>query len=67
MATDAQAATKPERFIRVATAAARLDCNPRLLRELIFAGELDAVRIGRHGHWRISTRSLDQLIARSRR
>ncbi len=56
-----------ERFVRLTVAAARLDCHPRTLKELIFAGELDAVRLTPKGHWHVSEQALENLIARGRR
>jgi len=67
MAADTQTAAEPDHYVRVATAAARLDCSPRLVKELVLQGQLVGLRFGQKGHWRISTRSLDELIAKSRR
>jgi hypothetical protein len=54
-------------YVRLTVVAARLDRHPKTLKELIFAGELDAIRLGKRGHWRVSERALDDLIARGRR
>jgi len=56
-----------ERFVRLTVAAERLDCHPRTLKGLIFAGELAAVRLSPKGHWRVSEQALENLIARGRR
>jgi len=67
VAADTPSVEEKERFVRLTVAATRLDCHPKTLKELIFAGELEGLRIGERGHWRVSERALDDLIARSRR
>ena len=67
MAGKTQTVEERDQYVRVATAAARLDCSPRLVKELVLQGQLVGLRFGEKGHWRNSTRSLDELIARSRR
>lgn len=60
------AAIQSEKYVRVATAARRLDCHPSTLKELVFRGELAAIRFGDRGHWRVSEDSLRQLLERSK-
>ena len=67
VATDAPIAEASGQYLKLAVVAARLDCSVKTLKQKILGGELDAVRLGSRGHWRISERALDELIARSRR
>ncbi len=67
MATGTQTAEELDHYVRAATAAARLDCSSRTVKQLGFEGQLVGLRLGEKAHWRISTRSLEDLIERSRR
>ncbi len=67
MAGETQTVEEKERFVRLTVAAARLDCHPKTLKELVVGGQIAAVRLSPRGHWRISERALDELIERSRR
>jgi len=67
MAGKTQTVEERDHYVRVATASARFACSPRMVKELVLQGRLVGLRFGDRGHWRVSTRSLDELIARSRR
>ncbi len=67
VATDAPIAEARGQYLKLAVVAARLDCSVKTLKQKILGGELDAVRLGARGHWRISERALDEFIERSRR
>jgi len=67
VAADTPSVEEKERFVRLTVAAARLDCHPKTLKELVVGGQIAAVRLSPRGHWRISERALDEFIERSRR
>ena len=51
-----------QRWLLVATVAARLGCSAKSVRRMIQRGEIDAVRVGRH--WRVDHDSLDDYVRR---
>ncbi len=67
VATDAPIAEASGQYLKLAVVAARLDCSVKTLKQKVLGGELDAVRLGASGHWRISERALGEFIERSRR
>ena len=50
------------RWLRTATVAAQLECNPRTVRRMILRGEVDGVRFG--GEWRVDHESLDNYVSK---
>jgi len=60
MAGETQAVEERDHYVRVVAAAARLDCSPRLVKELVLQGQLVGLRFGDRGHWRVSARSLNE-------
>jgi len=67
VAAETPSVEEKERFVRLTVAAARLDCHPKTLKELVVGGQIAAVRLSPRGHWRISTRSRDEFIESRRR
>lgn len=49
-------------LLTVGEAATRLRCSKYTVRRRLREGDLTGVKAGKHGHWRIPERSIDEFI-----
>jgi excisionase family DNA binding protein len=62
MSTNAAPHREPRQFLTVKRAADITDCHPATVRRAIERGELDAVRLGRRGSYRIRPAALGDWL-----
>ena len=54
--------TRDKQYLHVKEAAAELDVHPSTIRRHIHAGELEAVRLGHGGRYRVSREALAEFL-----